>query len=73
MKRRVKVLRSLLLVIGVILFTSCGFFFGDDDDDDDVSIDSLALGKTTLTMKVGSMDYLSVKVSPQKVQKDVKL
>lgn len=73
MKRRVKVLRSLLLVIGLILFTSCGFFFGDDDDDDDVSIDSLALGKTTLTMKVGSMDYLSVKVSPQKVQKDVKL
>lgn len=41
MKRRVKVLRSLLLVIGLILFTSCGFFFGDDDDDDDVSIDSL--------------------------------
>ncbi|MBR0100004.1 MAG: hypothetical protein IJP90_09855, partial [Treponema sp.] len=67
---------SVLLLAMVLSFASCSFFRSIDDDDDDdggVSITSLSVGKATLEMKVGSMDYVSVSVKPQTEQKNIRL
>lgn len=64
----------MLLVLSSTV--SCKFFSSFKDDDDttpSITIDSLAVAKSTLNMKVGSMDYIAVSVKPQKEQKNIKL
>lgn len=63
---------SLLILFGSF-FTSCHFFSSitEENNDNIINIDSLVLGKSSLAMPVGSMDYISVHVKPQTVQKDV--
>lgn len=61
----------------ICLFTSCHFWQTITgtitDTEDDIEITSLTLGKSSLTMKAGSMDYILVNVKPQTVQKKVNL
>ena len=68
---------SVVLVAMAVTATavSCSFFssINDGGGDDTIKITSLALGKSTLSMKVGSMDYASVTIKPTDVQKDVRL
>lgn len=64
--RHVTVLLMLTAVVGM---TSCSFFSSikdNDDDDDKIEI-------TSLSMKVGSLDYVSVSVKPQTEQKNARL
>ena len=53
-----------VLFLTVMLFSalSCSFFgsMKDDGGDDGIAITSLAVGKSVLSMKVTSMDYVSV-------------
>ena len=66
-----------VLFLTVMLFSalSCSFFgsMKDDGGDDGIAITSLAVGKSALSMKVGSMDYVSVSVKPQTEQKNIRL
>ena len=68
---------SVFVMLLVLLSTvSCKFFSSFKDDDDttpSITIDSLAVAKSTLNMKVGSMDYIAISVKPQKEQKNIKL
>ncbi|MBQ8678348.1 MAG: Ig-like domain-containing protein [Treponema sp.] len=55
---------------------SCSFMNSikdDDDDDSTVEITSLAFGKSSLSMSVGGMDYVSVSIKPQTEQKNARL
>ena len=70
--RHVSVVFMLTMMLGLV---SCSFMSSikDDDDDDSVSsITSLSLGKATLSMKVGSMDYVSLSVKPSTEQKNIR-
>ena len=80
MKSKTRVLNrhvSVLLVLTMIVsMFSCSFLTsikGDSEKENVISISSLSLNKTALSMKVGSMDYLSVTVKPQAEQKNIKL
>lgn len=71
---------AFVSILGGILFPSCKFYesLTDKDSDDGggetkIEITSLSLGKQSLSMQVGGMDYISVSIRPQNVQKDVKL
>ncbi len=64
------------LFIGLLmpLFIDCSMFSNSNSGKDDgVSITSLALAKQTLSMKVGSMDYIAVTVKPSDAQKSIAL
>ena len=70
---------SVLVMIAAMLFgfAACNFFSSFDDDAPSaapkVSITSLTVGKTSLNMKVGSMDYFTVSVKPQSEQRNITL
>ncbi|MBD5404314.1 MAG: hypothetical protein HDR55_04925 [Treponema sp.] len=71
---------AFVSVLGGILFPSCKFYESLTDKDGEeggeesaIEITSLSLGKQSLSMQVGGMDYISVSIRPQNVQKDVKL
>ena len=70
--RHVSVLALLTLLFSAI---SCSFLtsINESDDKDSISITSLSVGKATLSMSVGGMDYVSVSIKPQTEQKNVKL
>lgn len=67
----------ILLFIAAALFSlfSCSFFksFDDDDEENSIEITSLTMGKSSVSMKVGAMDYVAVNIKPQDQQKNVKL
>lgn len=67
----------IFFVAMILTVSSCSFFASMKDDEpsknSEVSISSLAVGKSTLEIKVGAMDYISVSVKPQSVQKNVSL
>lgn len=67
----------ILLFIAAALFSlfSCSFFksFDDDDEENSIEITSLTLGKSSVSMKVGSMDYIAINIKPLEQQKNVKL
>lgn len=65
-----KFLYSLFLIS--LLFTSCNFF-ASLTEESTVSITSLTLEKKSMSVEVGGMDYISVKIKPDNVQKDVRL
>ena len=68
-----------LLVFMLINMISCSFFESFDEDSGgssdtpSVSINSLTLAKSSLNMKVGSMDYVALNIKPQGEQKNLKL
>ncbi|MBQ8680364.1 MAG: hypothetical protein IJ530_11465 [Treponema sp.] len=66
---------GMVAVAMTVTAISCSFFdsIKDSDTDNTVSITSLALGKSTLSMAVGGMDYVSVSIKPSTEQKNVKL
>lgn len=63
---------QLLMVAAALAFVGCHWNDVSDSggDDDDVKISSLSFAKSTLSMKVGSMDYITIKVNPATSQKD---
>lgn len=66
--RHVSVLFLLALAAAAV---SCHWNdISDRDDDDSTSISGLSFGKTSLSLKVGSMDYITIKVNPAGSQKD---
>lgn len=78
LNRHVSVLGTLFIafVSFVFFFASCSFFSSFDEKDEEKSslqITSLALGKSSLAMGVGGMDYVSVSVKPSDLQKFVSL
>lgn len=78
LNRHVAVLDALFIALFsfAFLFESCSFFQSLDEKDEEESslqITSLALGKSTLSMSVGGMDYVSVSVKPSDYQKSVSL
>ena len=73
MNRVKKHFLSFLMALGIFLsFSSCHMFIQEDEGETDssVQINSLTFSKSTLSMKVGSMDYITIKVSPTSSQKD---
>ena len=70
--RHVSVLALLAMLFCLM---SCSFFdsIQGSDEDNSINITSLAVGKSTLSMSVGGMDYVSVSIKPQTEQKNVKL
>ncbi|MCR5252600.1 MAG: Ig-like domain-containing protein [Treponema sp.] len=69
----------LLCIISCSLISS---FDAENDEDkinnsskpkNELAINSLSLAKTTMSLKVGTLDYIAVNVRPQTVQKDVSL
>ena len=50
-----------ILIFIASIFTSCKFFATIQGSEDNlIEITSLSLGKSTLTMKVGAMDYVQL-------------
>lgn len=72
LNRQMTALFVIAMLFGLL---SCNFFssISDSDDDESIEITSLTLGKSTLSMSVGSLDYISVTVKPTDVQKKVSL
>ncbi len=77
MKRKTKqnFFNAFIAVIAMAVFiTGCSFFSSfTDKDESDVEITSLSLGKSSLSLKVGGLDYVSLKITPITSQKDVKV
>lgn len=76
LNRHVSVVFALAAVFAAVSSAvSCSFFksFDDEENSASVTITSLTVGKTALSMKVGSMDYVSVSIKPAAEQKNVKL
>lgn len=77
--RNFKFGKPIILVFAIYcvlaMFASCSFFssFTESSETETVEITSLSLGKSNLSMKVGSMDYVSVSIKPQTVQKELLL
>ena len=77
--RNFKFGKPIILVFAIYcvlaMFASCSFFssFTEASETETVEITSLSLGKSNLSMKVGSMDYVSVSIKPQTVQKELLL
>ena len=56
------------------MFLSCSFFSSlEEHTDDSISINALTLAKTSLSTQVGAMEYISVSVKPNTVQKEISL
>ena len=53
----------LLMIAAALVFSGCHWNDVSDSggDDDGVKISSLSFAKSTLSMKVGSMDYITIK------------
>lgn len=65
---------TTLLFLLTSMFLSCSFFSSfDEHTDDSISIDALTLAKTSLSTQVGAMEYISLSVKPNTVQKDISL
>ncbi|WP_298738972.1 hypothetical protein [uncultured Treponema sp.] len=62
----------LLMIAAALVFSGCHWNDVSDSggDDDGVKISSLSFAKSTLSMKVGSMDYITIKVNPSTSQRD---
>lgn len=63
---------QLLIITAVFAFSGCHWNDVSDSggDDGDVKISSLSFAKSTLSMKVGSLDYITIKVNPSTSQRD---
>ena len=63
---------QLLIITAVFAFSGCHWNDVSDSggDDDGVKISSLSFAKSTLSMKVGSLDYITIKVNPSTSQRD---
>lgn len=62
---------SVFMLVAVAFFAGCHWNDSSDDDTDDgARITSLSFAKSGLSMKVGSMDYIAIKVNPATNQKD---
>ena len=64
---------AFMALVCVALFSACRMFATSEPSDNAVSITSLSLAKASLSMKVGSMDYISVSVKPANEQKNINL
>lgn len=62
----------LLMIAAALVFSGCHWNDVSDSGggDDGVKISSLSFAKSTLSMKVGSMDYITIKVNPSTSQRD---
>ena len=62
----------LFMIAAALVFSGCHWNDVSDSggDDDGVKISSLSFAKSTLSMKVGSMDYITIKVNPAASQRD---
>ena len=62
----------LLMIAAALVFSGCHWNDVSDSGggDDGVKISSLSFAKSTLSMKVGSMDYITIKVNPASSQRD---
>lgn len=70
------VILTFVIVCIMTQIVSCKFFTSfmeDGTENQVVEITSLSLGKSTLSMSVGGMDYVSVSIKPQTAQKEVTL
>ena len=66
--------KSIFLFISLItmFFMSCNFFTSlSEDIEPKIEISNLSLSKTNLEVSVGNMDYVSVSIKPNGVQKDI--
>ena len=66
--------KSIFLFISLItmIFMSCNFFTSlSEDIEPKIEITNLSLSKTNLEVSVGNMDYVSVSIKPNGVQKDI--
>ena len=66
--------KSIFLFISFItmFFMSCNFFTSlSEDIEPKIEITNLSLSKTNLEVSVGNMDYVSVSIKPNGVQKDI--
>lgn len=66
--------KGLFLFISFItmFFMSCNFFTSlSEDIEPKIEITNLSLSKTNLEVSVGNMDYVSVSIKPNGVQKDI--
>ncbi len=62
---------SVLVLAAAFIFAGC--HWNDSSDSSDYAgsgISSLSFARTSLSMKVGSMDYMTIKVSPASSQRD---
>lgn len=75
--RNIKFCKTVILFLAICFISvivSCNFWTSlTESKENKIEITSLALGKTSLSMKVGSMDYISVTIKPQTSQKEVSL
>ncbi len=71
MNRQLSVGMVILALIYSII--SCSFLSSFSEDKESIEITSLSLGKTTLSMSVGGLDYVAVSIKPSSEQKNVKL
>ena len=69
-----KKLKSLFLTIFTLLMVSCNFFTSlTEEPSNMIEISSLTLNKSNIELSVGNMEYISVLVKPNGVQKDINL
>ncbi|MBR2909033.1 MAG: hypothetical protein IKC11_01640, partial [Clostridia bacterium] len=69
-----KNLKSLFLTIFTLLMVSCNFFTSlTEEPSNMIEISSLTLNKSNIELSVGNMEYISVLVKPNGVQKDINL
>ncbi|MBC6713603.1 Ig-like domain-containing protein [Treponema sp. Marseille-Q3903] len=71
-----KFTKTVILFLSIVCFlSSCNFFnsFSEDQPGSSISITSLTMAKTSVNVSVGEMNYVTVNIRPNDVQKDVKL
>lgn len=74
--KNLKFVKTVILFLSLIFCMSCSFFnsFNEEEKKDDgISINSLKMAHQNVSISVGEMSYIKVSISPQNVQKDVKL
>ena len=73
MKNKIFGFTTLLFLLSS-MFLSCSFFSSlEEHTDDSISINALTLAKTSLSTQVRAMEYISLSVKPNTVQKDISL
>ena len=63
--------KIIILVFVVLMVTACNFFNSLTEENEGIKITGLTLGKSSVSVAVGEMSYISVSVKPTEVQKDV--
>lgn len=66
---KIKLIRFMGMLLGIVI-TSCSIFFPPDKNIT-IKVDSIALSKTSLSIGIGSVDYLVVTINPKEAKEGI--